>query len=385
MANRAPKDLRRLALAGGAWLVVSCSHTDPFSPPPYGATEPLDPTPPVRLTLNLGPDRDASWLPDGSGILYSTQQAFRSDRDVCLAELPPHGGSQRRLVCDLTALGGDTLNAVEFPVAAADGRLAFLKLGNPTTATRPLVEAVTVAPGLDPRRGSEVVRLPYTVPGEPTHATVTSLRWLSSSRLTFVGSLRTYRNACMLPCTRQDTILSGLKVGVLDLDAPGSAPGLVAGTEFASGVSPGSSGQEIYYTIGGDSRVYRRNLATGEVAVAYDFGAAGIARDVHVVGSRLTAIVGGRAHFIVDPELGPIQADSGGFIHVVDLSSGNDAVLGTFFPATFRHPSLAPAGDRVVAEGYPLIVSDVPGTEPGTVSPDTTVGRDGDLYLFPAP
>ena len=385
MPNRAPKDLRRLALAGGAWLALSCNHTDPFSSPPNGVTEPLDPTPPVRLTLNPGSDREASWLPDGSGILYSAQQDSRSDHDVCLAELPPQGGSQRRLVCDLTALGGDTLNAVEFPVGGMDGRLAFVKTGNPPNAPGPLVEAVTVAPGLDPRRGSEVVRLPYTVPGEPTHSTVISLRWLSPSRLTFVGSVRGYRDACLPPCTRKDTIQSGLKVGVLDLDASGSAPGLVSGTDFASGVTPGSSEQEIYYTIGGDTRVFRRNLATGEVVAAHDFGAAGIARDVHVVRTRLTAIVGGRAHFFVDAELGPIQVDSGGFIHLVDLSSGSDAALGAALPATFRHPSLSPTGDRVVAEGYPLIITLVPEPEPGGVRPDTTVGRTGDLYLFTAP
>ena len=38
-------------------------------------------------------------------------------------------------------------------------------------------------------------------------------------------------------------------------------------------------------------------------------------------------------------------------------------------------PVLSPAGDRVVAEGYPLIVSEA----------DTTVGRSGDLFLFSAP
>lgn len=385
MVTRSPKDLRRLALAGGTLLVLACGHTDPFTAPPYGATSPLDPTPPVRLTYNPGPDRAASWLADGSGILYSSQQASRPDRDVCLAELPPQGGSQRRLVCDLSVLGEDTVNAVEFPVAGADRRLAFVKAGNPPTISRPIVEAVTVAPDLDPRMGSEVVRLPYTVPGEPMHNTVTSLRWLGSTRLTFVGSLRGYRNACMLPCVRIDTVESGLKIGIVDLSAPGSAPGLLPGTEFASGVSPGASDGEIYFTLGGDTRVYRRNLASGETSVAHDFGAAGIARDVHVVGNKLVAIVGGRAHFVVDPTFGQIQADSGGFLHVVDLASGSDALLGEFQAATFRHPALAPTGDRVVAEGYPLVIGQIPGPEPGTVVPDTTVSRDSDLYLFTAP
>ena len=75
----------------------------------------LDPTPPVRLTLNEGADRSPSWLPDGSGIVYSTQQLGRPDADVCLAELPPGGGTQVRLVCDLSRLGADTNNAIQHP------------------------------------------------------------------------------------------------------------------------------------------------------------------------------------------------------------------------------------------------------------------------------
>src|SRR5262245_43335382 len=58
----AAKDLPRMALAAGALLVLACGHTDPFSVPPYGATEPFDPTPPIRLTQNAGPDREGSWL-----------------------------------------------------------------------------------------------------------------------------------------------------------------------------------------------------------------------------------------------------------------------------------------------------------------------------------
>ena len=371
MMNRAPMDPRRLSLAGCALLVFACSHTDPFSTPPYGVTEPLDPTPPVRLTRNPGPDREGSWLADGSGILYSSQQSSRPDHDVCLAELPPTGGSQRRLVCDLAVFGDDTLNAIEYAVQAADGRVAFLKVGNPTNTTSPVVEAVTVAAGLDPRRGVEVVRTPYTVPGEPIHNTVTQLRWLSPTQLMFVGSRRSYRVACMR-CSELDTVLTGLKVGVLDVSAPGSPPVLIPGTDFASGVSPGPSPGEIYYTLGGDTRVYGRVLASGEVTVVHDFGPAGIARDVHVLGNRLTAVVGGRVTFAVDTLFGPVQWDSGGVIHVVDLASGTDRLLAG--PGLFRHPSLAPTGARLVAE------------IPANIPPDlTTPDLPGELFLFTVP
>ncbi|MBA3319723.1 MAG: hypothetical protein H0T50_16750, partial [Gemmatimonadales bacterium] len=77
---------------------TACSHSDPFSNP-QGTDTPFDPGPPVRLTLNQAHDGNPAWLADGSGILYSAQQLDRPDTDVCLAELPATGGSQRRLIC----------------------------------------------------------------------------------------------------------------------------------------------------------------------------------------------------------------------------------------------------------------------------------------------
>jgi hypothetical protein len=143
------------------------------------------------------------------------------------------------------------------------------------------------------------------------------------------------------------------------------------------------STDEIYYTLGGDSRVFRRVLSSGEISIVHDFGSAGIARDVHVAGGRLTAIVGGRVAFSGDPGLGPTQWDSAGIVHVVDLSSGADVALDG--PGLFRRPALAPAGDRLVAEGYPLIIQDVFDPNTQIHHADTTVGRAGDLYLFVVP
>jgi hypothetical protein len=44
----------------------------------------------------------------------------------------------------------------------------------------------------------------------------------------------------------------------------------------------------------------------------------------------------------------------------------------------FRRPALSPAGDQLVAEGYPLVITSFP-------VPDTTVSRAGDIYLFTTP
>jgi hypothetical protein len=376
MAIGAPKDRWYLALAGGTWLLFACGHTDPFAIPPFGTTQPFDPTPPVRLTFNESADRGASWLPDGSGILYSAQQLGRADADVCLAELPPGGGSQRRLVCDLAREDANLTNALESPAAGVDGRLAFLAVSNSIGGTNFTTEALTVAPALDGAGAAMVQRLPYTLPGEPEHSWVTQISWQGENRLLYLAGLTAIRRPC--PLCVLDTITTGLKAALLDLSAPGAVPVVLPGTDFASGVSPGATGDEVFYTLNGDTRVYRRVLSTGDQSVVHDFGAAGIARDVQTAGGRLTATVGGRVHFESDAILGPVQWDSGGFVHVVDLGTGADVALPDE-QRLFRRPVLAPGGDRLVAEGYPLIIVG------SGASADTTVGRAGDLYLFSTP
>ena len=381
MAAGSPTDLRLPALCAGALLVLACGHSDPFTTPPYGSDRPFDPAPPVRLTLNQDSDREPSWLPDGSAILYSAAESGRKDADVCLAVLPAGGGSQQRLVCDLSPRGGDSTNAIESAVVSAGGRLAFAKHGSVIDAVGPSHQAITVGTLSDVAAAAEIQSLPYTIPGETRHQVLTVLRWTGDDRLAFVGGAVVYRPPCN-GCA-PDTIATGLKVAVLDLSAESPAPVAIPATDFASGVSGGATADELYYTIGGDSRVFRRMLSSGTVDVVHDFGPAGIARDVHVVGDRLVAVVGGRVIFGIDPDLGPTQWDSGGVVHLLDLDSGGDVALEG--PGLFRRPALAPAGDRVVAEGYPLIITDTIDPITGLPAKDTTVARAGDLYLFATP
>lgn len=356
--------------------LLGCGHTEPFGSAPTRTDQPFDAAPPVRLTLNQGPDRGAAWLPDGSGILYSTQQLGRSDHDVCLALLPPGGGTQRRLTCDLTPTGIDSTDALESPAPSADGRLAFVAANSPINALTPGSAAIVLGSVTDPQARTPLRGLPYTIPGERMHSTASQLRWLGQSRLLYLGERVDYRRTCPV-CW--DTLTNGLDVTLLDVSQPGALPSRVPGTDFASGVSAGAHEDEVYYTLGGDARVFRRTLSSGTVSVAHDFGPAGIARDVHVMGSRLAAVVGGRVSFGVDPILGTVQWDSGGMVHVVDLGAGTEVVLEG--QGLFRRPQISPAGSAIVAEGYPLII--FPGPEVGTL--DTLVSPDGDLYLFGQP
>lgn len=359
--------VRLLALAA----MTGCGHTEPFNSPSLGNDQPFDPTPPVRLTLNRGPDRRAAWLPDGSAILYSTQPLGRRDNDVCLAVLPASGGRQRALTCNLSVTGDVATDALESAAPAADGRLAFIAAISDIGALNPQTEGIVLATLDDPLSRQVLRTLPYTIAGRPTHGGVSQVRWLGPNRLLFLGESVTRLQPCR-EC-QYDTLRSGLDAVWLDVEDVIVSPQAVPGTDFASGVSPGSTQDEIYYTLGGDTRVYRQVLSTGVVSMVYDFGAAGIARDVHVVAHRMAAVVGGRVVFGTDPLRGPVQWDSGGVLHVVSLQDGTDMTLDG--PGLFRRPQLSPSGAAVIAELYPLII---------TIT-DTTVSKNGDLYLYGQP
>jgi hypothetical protein len=373
----------RLATGLALWAVSGCGHSEPFGSGSYDTDQPFDATPPIQLTLNRGPDRRPAWMPDGSAIVYATQGVGTRDADVCLATLPPTGGRQRSLVCDLSPDAPNLTEVIESAAPAADGRLAFYaatsRIGFPTPET----ESLSLGSVADPAIRTSLLTIPYTIPGHRIHGGVSGIRWLGSSQLLFIGeavSLFTPCNGCAL-----DTLRSGIEAVSLNLES-GVAPQPIPGTDNASGVSPGGTEDEIYYTIGGDSRVYRRILSTGEVSIAFDFGSLGIARDVHVVGTRMAAVVGGRVHFADDPSFGPTQWDSGGVVHVVDLQSGSDVALQD--PADlglYRRPQLSPSGSELVAERFPLVLLPIMDENGVVIGVDTLVVRIGDLYRFGQP
>jgi hypothetical protein len=366
-----------LALMGS----LGCSHTEPFGPRDFGTNQPFDPTPPLQLTLNRGPDRRAAWLPDGSAILYSTQRPATPDNDVCLASLLPSGGSQRSLTCDLSPDGVNLTEALESAAPASDGRLAFVGATSAIGALFPVREELALGSIDDPSNRSTLLVIPYTLPGRRTHSGISQVRWLSLTRIVYLAEAVTVFSPC--DTCQKDTVRTGLDAMWLDLALPGSPPQPIPGTDDASGVSPGGSEDEVYYTLNGDSRVYRRILSTGEVSVAFDFGAAGIARDVQVVGDQATVVVGGRVNFADNPTLGPTQWDSGGTLHVVNLRDGTDQIIeGLSTPVLFRRPQLSPSGAALVVEAYPLVIST---PVPGSGVFDTTVSRVGDLYLLGQP
>lgn len=367
-------------------LVVLClavltgCHTDAFQAPDTGGNTPFQPGTPLRLTFNPGTDRGPRWLPDGSGILYSlehqgdtsTDRQGLRDWDRCLGLLPPGGGQLLWERCERSDGSDTTTDAWEWPASGPDGELAWMRTVSPVHAVAYRERWLTVESGGIPL---DLISFPYTSASGAMVGDARDIRWVTTNRMVYVAQANSYPAPCR-GCP-PDTLTTGVEIVLLDLTG---APvrSIVPGTNMASSVAPGATPDEIYFTLNNDGRVFHQVLSSGVTTVVHDFGGAGIARDIDVVGRELIAVVGGPVTFLIDPVLGPVQRDDGGNLHLVDLDSGSDVILGDAFRC-WRHPALSPDGTKVVAEGYGF------SSTTGDCDASTFSGGTADLWLLEAP
>ena len=352
-------------------FAAACGHEEPFRPETY-TPEPPPFSGSARLTFNTGADRTPSWLPDGSGILYSLERLDRADQDRCLGRLPPEGGTLMRISCHRTPAADDSTDVFESAAAHGDGRLAYVRASSPVRP-RPLaprVHGLALATVADPDEFVVLRILPYPVPGG-THENLSQLQWLNDSQLVYLGERVAYAGPCG-GCP-PDTLRSGIGVAILSA-RPGASVTVIPGTDGASGVSVRSP-DTIYYTINGDSRVFRRALSSGVIDVLFDFGPGRVARDVGVIDAeRILAVVDGRVGTRDISGIGPMQVDSGGTLRIANLTTSSASLL-TPGNLWFRRPRVRPGGDRFTVEAYPYQV----------VGADTLVSTIADVWLLAVP
>jgi len=344
----------RSAVLAAVWLaaaVVACGHTAPFGPGVYTPNGPLGGGATLRLTYNPGTDLAPAWLPSGGGILYSAERLDRVDRDRCFAVLPPAGGAIERYVCR-TSAADDSVDVFEGAALASDGQIAYVRARSHRLPGRPIspdVQALVVATLADPNNVRVLRPLAYTAPPPSgrIHEGISHIGWLAQSRLVYLGEHVTYPQACS-NCPR-DTVRTGIEVVTLDFAGATPVLAVVPTTDSASSVAVGATGDTIYFTRNGDSRVYRYVFSSGQTDTVHDFGAAGIARDVGLANGRLVAVVGGDVTYVVDTVLGASQVDHGGELHIVTLGTGAETVLGDS-TSRFRRPAFSPDGTRLATE-----------------------------------
>lgn len=338
--------------------LVACSHAEPFPDGANPAAEtPRSGTPPVQFTFSPVPDLSPNWSPDGSALLYSfVRRDSAQVPNRCIGLLPANGGSRLGERCSSTRLSTDSLTALMEPAMSPDGQIAWVQTG--TLRVRVPSDHTELMLGTLERNSPArvLVTFPYVTTSGQTHMTATSLRWLTSTRLAYIGTDLLYTAACKI--CKLDTLTVGREIAIIDLTA-NPAPLVVAGTTGATSLWPDPTGTWLYFTVAGDTRVWLVNLAGGAPAMVHDFAAAGIARDVSVAASRLAAVVGGRVRYADDPPLGPRQYDDGGRIALVDLTTGDESSVFFLGDTVGRHAVITPDGRRLVAEKFDSLNSDL--------------------------
>jgi WD40-like Beta Propeller Repeat len=374
------------------WLLLglsACEHSQPAAPGNTGS----GPLPalgtPNQLTYNPGDDRTPSWLPDGSGILYSAEQLDGPDRDRCLYEIPPTGGQAIRVYCHRTPSSGDTTDVFQSPVVAADGRLAYVFA---TSIARfhqalPSHQYLVVATWQQPENALARKSFPYSSSTGMVHLAASHLTWLGDGSLIYLGQRLEVIDRGVLTYPPADTIRTGLELMQVTNIGPNAVYDVLPGTAGASSVV--AVGDTIYFTRNGDSRVYRRVLPGGADSVVYDFGGL-IARDVSVEGSQLVAVVGGMVYYSVDAGGLEHQLDNGGDLHLVDLTTGSDKVMpvltgDTLRPIWYRHPALSPDGRILVADGKRYFLVRHVDAAGNLLYTDTLIDSNRNLYEYELP
>lgn len=343
----------RPAFWAAALLLAACAHTETAPVeipdyPPFG-----DGVWPRPITFNQYDDRHPQWLPDGSGIIYSTERGDQQyDRDRCIALLPPDGGSQRWRTCEIEGDRFDTTDVYEWPSVSPTGDVTFIRTTGWRLSNKTGTPRIALAHGFDIQHSRVVRTLPFISNTGKQQVIGWTFRWIASDQLVYLGVLEFIQTSAF----RTDTFFTGQEVTLLHLiDDSTTNFTAVPGTDWASSVAVGDDSTAIYYTIGGDSRVYRRHLMTGVVDTVHDFGSGRVVRDVSVRGNTLAAIVGDSTIFSYEAvHSGWVQRDEGGGISVVDLTTGAEVNFDLAPIWLFRHPEISPDGHRLVVEVQPF-------------------------------
>jgi hypothetical protein len=312
-----------LALAA----LAACEHAQPFGAAAGEPDVPQSLAFPRQLTFNTFADLSPSWLPDGSGIVYSFALG-QADNDQCLGILPAEGGHRTRTICHTPIEGdADSTNALSEPAVGPGGALAYLRASSLAGSLAPNSLELVVASLGAPEPGRVVVRFPYTAPDSLLHFGASHLHWVGDTALVYLAEDVVY----FTRGTLADTIVTHLEIVRVSLAGSSAALTFIPGTANATSLTVDSTGA-IIYTLPGDSRVYRLEAAAAAPGVLYDFGSAGIPREVQVGGTALVAVIG--------PTL--VRATVGAGALVPIPSPDGTRVL--------RRPALSPSGSRVVIE-----------------------------------
>jgi hypothetical protein len=307
---------------------TACAYDTPWTSRPYGPDTPFDPASPGRVTINTGVDRTPAWLPGDTALLYSVERT--GDQDRCLGVLSARTWTLDRTLCH----GGlvtdsNHVDAFEWP-AVRGARGAFQWAQWQRAAVRPSQRDLVVATLDRWDHGRTLLDFRPYGPAAVYIDGVQRVQWVSDTSLVYVREQMLVTIPPPPSPPFYDTTITPIDIERVDFGSDSAVVTIVPGTAGATSLAINDSATAIYYTLPGDSTVYRRHLDSATVSVAYAF--AGVfPRDVQLWGTRLVAIAGGD-------------------LHLVDLQALTDSVV-TGPGVAFRNPALSRDGHTIVVEG----------------------------------
>ena len=308
-----------LPLVALALTVAACEHAQPFAVPYAEPNVPYDSAFPRRLTFNPANDVAPAWLPDGAGIIYS-YQIPQPDSEQCLGILPAEGGHLTWSACPFSPpLATDSTRVLTQPAVGPAGALVYLHEHKLLSEQGFTFKELVVATLDNPVPGRVALSLAYWAPDSLLHVAVRDVQWLTAQILVWVAVVDTNAGPPPVPS----------EIVRFDMSTAPARMTVLGGTGGASSLAVDSGGR-LYYTLGGDSHVYRY-VAAAPPDTVYDFGAAGPPADLQVRGNVLVA-------------------DVGGALYRVDLGSRSVAPIATPYSMPVSDPVLSPSGTRVVVQ-----------------------------------
>ena len=364
----------RLPVTGAALLLLAsvlgaCDHSSPFTPRDNSIDGPLIDGDPVRLTY--GGAANPAWTPDGDGVVVPFAEGGRPDGDVCLAMVPAAGGTIRHLVCHVGPLTTDTVDILAMPAVAEDGRLAFVRRSRPLGTVNDRERWIAFVPWDDPAAESRVRSVPFQSSAGAQLTSIGAVRWAGDDRLIFLARGETL----VAPCPTCDPILVESGRRIVSVDLGGATPQYTEIETAGNPVGVAADGNDIYFVLAGDTRVYRQTGTAGAPAVVHDFVGRTMVRDIDVAGGRLVAVTDGFAIQFDDTPDGTLIQSGPGDLYLVDLSSGSEQQLERS-NLRFAAPALSPSGEEIAVAGVPVAV-----TELG----DVAISGPADVWRFGEP
>ncbi len=308
-----------------AFVLGACEHAQPYGPAAVGPEGPFSPAFPRQLTFNPLGDVQPAWLPGAAGIIYSLSAGGPANVH-CLGILPPEGGRPVQTFCHPPTPGGDSTTALWQPAVSGAGLLAYVREVSGVSVT-PDTSELVLASLAAPDPGRVLLALPYTAPDSTLQTGLRDLQWLHAGTLVFRGGTVAYS----YPPYPWDTTFVPIEIMRLNVGGDSTYPTVVPGTANATSLAVDSEAV-MYYTLAGDSRVYRLPEGAASATVWYDFGAAGAPTRISVAGNILVALVDTT-------------------VYRVDVGTGSPVAVPLPNPLRVQDLALSPSGTRLVVAG----------------------------------